>query len=138
MQLNTEELKDTTHLHKLSLEWPVTRLVGQYKSIQKKEMRTITSLNGTLIRPLGKWTRPGHIQQTEPLTPATETFYVKDATRWVIYTSRMATRSNRCDTTYIRQAQLEHPPEGTTVSSIEYTGSYHVRYQGGIMESFSR
>ena len=43
--------------------------------------------NGTLIQPLGKLTRSGHIQETLLLAPATELLYVKEAIGWVSYTS---------------------------------------------------
>ena len=69
------------------MEWTVTILGGQYKAIWKGAIRTITSQNGTLIQPLGKWTRTVHIQHTALLAQETVTFYAKEATEWGGYIS---------------------------------------------------
>ena len=53
------------------LEWTITRLGSQEKALWKEAMMTITSQNCTLIQPLGKWTRTGHIQQIALLAPET-------------------------------------------------------------------
>ena len=65
-----EYLKATTNPLKSPLGCPATALGGLDKALYKQAVRTITSQNVTLIQSMGKWTRTGHIQQTEVLTPA--------------------------------------------------------------------
>ena len=43
MWINTEYLKDITHPQKSSLEYTVTRLVGQDKALRKEATKTITT-----------------------------------------------------------------------------------------------
>ena len=44
-----------------SVEWPVTRLGGQYNSIWKEDTINTTLQNGTLGKPTGKLTLTNHI-----------------------------------------------------------------------------
>ena len=42
----------------------------------------------------------------------------------------MATRITKCDTTYIQQTQVEHPPQWRIMASIEQKGEDNIRCQG--------
>ena len=106
MWINTEYLKDITHPQKSSLEYTVTRLVGQDKALRKEAMRIITTKNVTLIRPLGKWTRTGYTKQIALLLPKTGLLYVKEETGWRIYIYQISVRSERWYTTYRPQVQV--------------------------------
>ena len=50
---------------------------------------------------------------------------MKEATDRVGYNSLMVTRSTRCDTTYIKKADMEHPHEWKIITLIEQTGEDH-------------
>ena len=50
IRLKIEHLKSTTNPLKISLEWPLTGLVGQYKVLRKEAMGNFTYKNGTLIQ----------------------------------------------------------------------------------------
>ena len=54
------------------------------------------------------------------MAPATVILYVKELTDWKGHTSKMATRSTRCDIKYIKQAQVEHPLQWKMIASIEH------------------
>ena len=118
IRLKTEHLKATEHPHKRYLEWAVDIMGCQYKTICKEVIITITSKNGTLTRTMGNSTRNGHIQKIALLAPETGLLYVKEETVLGRYTNQMTVRSKNCNTTYIIQTQVEHPPEWTIIESI--------------------
>ena len=59
------------------------------------------------------------------MLPKIGILYVKEATDRVGYNSLMVTRSTRCDTTYIKKADMEHPHEWKIITLIEQTGEDH-------------
>ena len=56
VQIKTEYMKSTTIPLKISLGYPVTRMVGKNNLLWKEAMRTIASKNGTLNQLLGNRT----------------------------------------------------------------------------------
>ena len=98
------------------MEWLVSILGGQDKALWEEVIRNIKSKNFTLIRPLGKWTRTGNIQQTALLEPERGILYMKEATGWRIYTYKTLYIIKRCDTKYIRHTQVENLIQWTRVA----------------------
>ena len=78
----------------------------------------------------GEWTRALHIQQIVLLSPAEYFLYVKATNVWRQCTYWTKIISTSCDPTYIRQAQVENPPEWKIIASIEHRKEDHVSYQG--------
>ena len=78
VRLKTYDLKATTNPLKLPLGLTVTKIGGQYRSLWKELIGSITFQNGTFAQPLGKWKKTWNTQKREIIAPEKVTLYLRE------------------------------------------------------------